>query len=369
MKKKLVFLLTFSISTATYAQLKVFSNGNVAIGDTLNTPNSRLSVNYHGDGNFAVSILGKQHGLFSYRTDSSNDYSWSYGIEGRSDNYRTAYSIGVKAAAMNYGGPTVNVGRAYGVLSQVKDAQSGCNYAVLGNLLGVRNGAAIYGSIADYDAGVTLNDRYAGYFYGRTKVEGLLEASSVDFGVIIIPVLPSMASNGSHIEEQQCESDKNTTEKLAELSVITYNREAQKLTTTKFPESEEASEEEVELPMSNIELQNIEKQHYGIDVEQLEAAFPELVYNMDDGSKGINYVEMIPLLVQSIRELKAEIESMKKAGYTVSKARTATSVDAVKNGKDTTSSEESIHDVAGRFLTSQPQHGIYIQNGRKKWGR
>ena len=50
------------------------------------------------------------------------------------------------------------------------------------------------------------------------------------------------------------------------------------------------------------------KTHYALDADRLEEAFPDLVYERKDGSKAINYMEMIPLLVQSINELNAEIE-------------------------------------------------------------
>ena len=57
--------------------------------------------------------------------------------------------------------------------------------------------------------------------------------------------------------------------------------------------------------------QYYDKTHYALDADRLEEAFPDLVYIRKDGSKAINYVEMIPLLVQSINELSAEIEVLK----------------------------------------------------------
>ena len=42
----------------------------------------------------------------------------------------------------------------------------------------------------------------------------------------------------------------------------------------------------------------------------MEEVYPDLVYVNEDGSKSINYVEMIPLLVQSINELKLKIEEL-----------------------------------------------------------
>ena len=48
-----------------------------------------------------------------------------------------------------------------------------------------------------------------------------------------------------------------------------------------------------------------------MDADQLEEIFPDLVYENEDGSKSINYVEMVPILVQAIKELKNELNELK----------------------------------------------------------
>lgn len=50
---------------------------------------------------------------------------------------------------------------------------------------------------------------------------------------------------------------------------------------------------------------------YGLDADQLKAVYPELVYEDANGNVSINYVEMVPLLVQSIKELKNELAELK----------------------------------------------------------
>ena len=49
---------------------------------------------------------------------------------------------------------------------------------------------------------------------------------------------------------------------------------------------------------------------YGLDANQLKAVYPELVYEDANGNISINYVEMVPLLVQSINELKKELAEL-----------------------------------------------------------
>ena len=336
MKKYLCFLLTISICTATNAQLKVVSNGNILIGDTAYTPNSKLAVNYPGDGNFAVSLKGTTHGLRSYRSDLTTSHGWGCGIDGCADIRNTEYAVGVKAIAKNYGSVPVTTGRAYGIFSQVQDGQNGYNYAVFANLMGDRNGAAVYGSSVNGDAGFDLGNRYAGYFVGNTKVLGTLEATSTNFNLMVSPANPNNAEGGIVLGETRNDDGQEISDKLSALSVIAYRKSGQRGTTKTTvlntenlddaSSSTKTVEQEVEIPKSKLELQCLERCHYGIDVEQLQDNFPELVYDMEDGTKGINYMEMIPLLLQSINELKAEIASLKKGNSTVSKAKEITAV-------------------------------------------
>lgn len=64
------------------------------------------------------------------------------------------------------------------------------------------------------------------------------------------------------------------------------------------------------LPLGSFEAQSLSKLHYALSAEQLGAVYPDLVYVREDGTKGINYMEMIPLLVQAIGELSAKVEAL-----------------------------------------------------------
>ena len=80
--------------------------------------------------------------------------------------------------------------------------------------------------------------------------------------------------------------------------------------------------------LSLIEKQAIAKQHYGLDADQLEEVFPDLVYENEDGTKSINYVEMVPILVQAINELKSELDEIKGTGSATKKTATRGTVHA-----------------------------------------
>jgi myo-inositol-hexaphosphate 3-phosphohydrolase len=73
---------------------------------------------------------------------------------------------------------------------------------------------------------------------------------------------------------------------------------------------------------------------YGLDADQLKEVYPELVYEDANGNVSINYVEMVPLLVQSIKELSARVAELEGTSPRTAKAPT-----------DATAIEETVADV------------------------
>ena len=85
---------------------------------------------------------------------------------------------------------------------------------------------------------------------------------------------------------------------------------------------------------------DIEPEHYlspvqyGLDANQLKTVYPELVYEDANGNVSINYVEMVPLLVQCINELSAKVAELE-----------GTSPRGAKAPTNATDIEESVADV------------------------
>ena len=50
---------------------------------------------------------------------------------------------------------------------------------------------------------------------------------------------------------------------------------------------------------------------YGVIAQEVEKEFPEVVATREDGTKSVSYIKLIPLLIESIKELKKEIDSLK----------------------------------------------------------
>ena len=49
----------------------------------------------------------------------------------------------------------------------------------------------------------------------------------------------------------------------------------------------------------------------GILAQEIEAILPEIVNTRESGMKAVNYMKLIPLLIESIKELKNEVEALK----------------------------------------------------------
>ena len=67
-----------------------------------------------------------------------------------------------------------------------------------------------------------------------------------------------------------------------------------------------------DLPFSEMEKQTLSKQHYSLSAEDVEKILPDLVYENEDGTKSINYVEMVPILAQVMGELSAKVQALEK---------------------------------------------------------
>ena len=54
-----------------------------------------------------------------------------------------------------------------------------------------------------------------------------------------------------------------------------------------------------------------ETRQVGISAQAVQEVLPEAVFEKDDGYLGVAYDKLIPLLVESIKELKSEVEELK----------------------------------------------------------
>ena len=322
--------LTMSLAAAAMninAQLVVDSLGRVGVGTE--TPLSMFSIGGNGSGlsSFYCNSTGKRRGLkIINNTETSHA---SYGAEYETYNPTgdcigiyslttgnvvirpSQYAVGVSGVAGN----AYNVAGVYG--GKYVSTDSVVNFA---GVYGAESGVSptfIYNN-------VNYSGSYAGYFRGKVRVlDGI-------YATLLSPsASPSPSGqNGTTILSDRGES---VTDKLSQVQAVQFLR----YDPTQETNTSRASLENIDTDnMSPEELDSlaetmgdVEPEHYlspvqyGLDADQLKEVYPELVYEDANGNVSINYVEMVPLLVQSIKELKSELAELKGTSPKKAKAQ------------------------------------------------
>jgi hypothetical protein len=288
MKKQTLSLILICFASTSQAQLHVESNGDVKINTS--SVVSRFTV-YDGNGKGAIN--GQALGTSSQTSTYGNKIS---AITGSSSHLGYEYSIGVHGTAL---GNTSNVkGYCSGVVGEAAGGENGHNYGVCGHVSYNVNGAAVYGTSNDNLLGPTLSTNYAGFF------NGVLAASGPIYGMVTSPAASDSNPNITIVDDL---STRSQSDLIGALKAKT-------------------------LCVTGGDLADPSRMHYVLDADQLEELYPDLVVKSEDGSKGINYVEMVPILVQAINELKAEITEL-RGSETKPQTR---AVDSNETGEDIT---------------------------------
>ena len=198
---------------------------------------------------------------------------------------------------------------------------SNYSYGVLGTVYGGSKSAAVCG-IANGNSmtSVTPDANYAGLFVGNTKVVGTLTATGGLYNTTLYNCPVVSGRSGT----TQIANDGMITSLFQGLtSVAYYNTQEVSDGGTRpsllDPDSIAIAEMEkrgLDVSKLNDEEEDViyrqiqEKQHYALSPDELERVFPNLVYTDKNGGKAINYVEMVPLLVQCINELNARLSAL-----------------------------------------------------------
>ena len=291
--KKILFTALLLISAGmAQAQFKIDSIGHAALGT------NTLS-------DYQFNIASPKSGL-NCSAGTGTQYM-STAITGTGYHGYFYETIGVKGIVIPQnsfiGGPCV------GVYGQASGSNDGRNIGLYGSVLPMFNGAGLFASSSSYSGLRTFNSHYAGFFEGDTYVEG---------GFTVTGVFLNSSLSSNSLTRQGEAPVNNAVSRLQLLTPSSFYIE-KKAVDNSMSEDRVISENEatatpLEIPLSLIEKQSLSKQHYGLDVDQLEEVFPDLVYENEGGTKSINYVEMVPILVQAIGELKSEINELKGNG-------------------------------------------------------
>ena len=304
MKKSVTLIGACFVFSGLQAQIKMYSNGNVGIQSSA-VPEAALVVGGNASNKgtgFKTYIQSNGYVLNVRREGAWGSASpWLVASEGNNLVDGDDFYIGVKGIAMP--STPVGNGRAWGVKGEAGNSTNGYNYAVHGNLRGSQRGAAILGTLENVD--IYVPGRYTGYFLGDVRGTGSI------YGTVLTPSASGSALTGrSALMPLSVESDAangmSVTEKLSRLTAVQYNLSEPQAAQAFAAAGDTATT----TPRSVTDVQALEKTHYGLDAEVLKEVYPDLVYESQEGDLCINYTEMIPLLVQSVNELRAQVVAL-----------------------------------------------------------
>ena len=356
MKRIIIFAAMATLITSVCnAQLKVNTSGNIILGDSIaQTPTNNNTISKY---NTTINVSKNWGGLY-VRNYSNATAKYGINIYLQSSNDSP---IGINSAVFGGFTNTLSCG--------INGVSTGGN-----NTIGVFGGAedtpstintiGVCGSVGSYAYLPTSGSNYyAGYFQGDVRATGSI------YGTLLSPT--SISSNSDSATLMEVATDRQSvTENLKGVGLLLMERVNQdgSMAANKKPDKEivkinllDRSEtktisttdrkDPIQTKLSSIS--------YGLAADQLKEVYPELVYEDKEGNYSINYVEMVPLLVQSIKELSAEVAILKEQLGIQDPKKTAMKARS-KQAEDADEVQLTIPDKAQRITLS-----IYDLTGKQ----
>lgn len=312
----IILLLLAGILLHCHAQLTVADDNNVGIGVT--EPVSKLSIAADGD---SYSTLYVANNTASGSTRAAKFYKGTCGYSGNPWNFGINSTI-----VLNNGGNKLVGGYfyaynsspltskySYGIYSIAGNAASGFNYGVWARLAGDNNGAALFATTGtDYE--INTEGKYAGYFRGDVKMEDDLQVIhdlTVNNDIFYVGTITDISDiNLKKDIRPLSENESSQLEKLKQLVPIKY-----KLKTPvelglnqSLPELPDTSK--VEPIVLTYNEDKYTKDQIGLSAQEVQLAFPELVKENHDGYLTLNYIGLIPVLIDAMKEQDASITEL-----------------------------------------------------------
>ena len=291
MKKTITLILAMIMVVSGSAQLRVDTLGRVSIYPLQSTSGYSATIHAAQGGGISIETIDHTPERTGYglKVDVVTQDTYGAGVYSRVAGYNTSFAFGVRGVS------------EYSYFSIGTFGGIGYNY---------NRGAGIYGSsISTPSAPPYGNGIYAGYFYGDVKATGTI------YGTLVSPSSVSSPSQGGttiNLSEEATRGE-TITGKLRQVDLLQMERVNQdgSVAANKVVEKETILDENGEDVSAEEPIQTkLPSISYGLAADQLKEVFPELVYEDKDGNYSINYVEMVPLLVQSIKELSAKVEAL-----------------------------------------------------------
>jgi len=189
-----------------------------------------------------------------------------------------------------YSSSATNNGQAYGVHGVAGNASNGFNIGVFGQLQGTAYGAAVYGQVG-VDFSAPSDAMYAGYFYGPVKITGALWAQSV-----------TITGSDQILKKNIVVID--SSEKVFKLKPVKYNLKSPSELASAMTKKDTSKTSTSILPDPDY----VKKLHYGFLAQDLQKVYPDLVYKSGDGTLGIDYQGLIPIIIDQLQKMKQSLQ-------------------------------------------------------------
>lgn len=283
-------LLTISVVFAFYvfaakAQLTIDESNNVSIANTDNCF-------------YSLTIGPLPYGQTSY----------NIGVSSSVVHDPSKINVGVEGLVYINPSPYQNHGIS-GIAYPYEESTNGCFYGLTGihSGLGSSGGSGILGSTSysTYYQSPDIQGKFAGYFMGNTYVSDNLSASQVY-------LTSDMRLKENVIALKDIESGNVTLDKIMAMKVYEYSLkdrgeyDVDDETHVRIQKEIPELLDEIEKRKKTFESQR----HYGVSAQELQAFYPNLVREAQDGYLSVNYLEMVPILIRGIQELSYKIKGV-----------------------------------------------------------
>lgn len=284
-----------SITTAGLAAVKVdFTNlttAGSALGldinsPTLNLKNSNTGVRAKMGVNLSNGFIGTAEGRLS-EAASFNAFGRLVGV--------TGISVPTNLMAGSPSGPSFAVGGLFQNLPATSPTFStlgiiwvGGVYGEIANTFNANPPNGAIAAVIGVDNSTGLANHYAGYFAGKVLVNSLAAGPNQSLCISPAGVLSSCTSDGTL--KTNIRQLTNVLEKVDKIRGVSFNW----------------------IGLSKAAVSSTGQRNIGVIAQEVEAVFPEAVTNSDNGYKAVDYNALTGILLQAVKELKAENDSLKR---------------------------------------------------------
>ena len=165
-------------------------------------------------------------------------------------------------------------------------------------LVGAANGTGIYGGVSVTDPEATIVGQYAGYFNGTlVATNGTLNAD--------VLVLPGDARAKTAVQSLDATA---TLAGIAQLQPVSYRMQQVEIPV----DSTNADGAKVSYTVERYDETTdvFQRKRYGLVAQDVQKVYPELVHENGDGLLAIDYVGLVPLLLQAVQAQQQQIEGL-----------------------------------------------------------